>query len=307
MANMAKNLSQQYIWLAETILSAERITFKEIADKWRTSVANHEGSRLSKRTFHNWKVKAEEALDLIIDCEKCAPYRYYIGNVDELKSGFKSWLMSSMSTLGLLMDNVKLRDRILLEPVPTAEDKLPVVLRSMQEGKCLEVDYHGLWSDNDSHLTLEPYCVKLFRQRWYLLARSVSAEHGDLRVFSLEGISNAVISESKFAMPDDFSASDYFSEFFGIIADRNVELELVKIKADEVQARYIRAVPLHHSQSETPLADCGSVFSYYLRPHYDFVQQILSLAGRVEVLCPESLRQTIAQHLKTALDIYAQP
>ena len=62
------------------------------------------------------------------------------------------------------------------------------------------------------------------------------------------------------------------------------------------QAKFIRALPLHHTQREEVTTEEYSLFrSYYLCPHtYDFKQAILMLMAEAEVLEPQSLRNKIA-------------
>ena len=42
-----------------------------------------------KRTFHKWKWNIFDTFGLSIDCEKTAPYRYYIANVEDMKDVYK--------------------------------------------------------------------------------------------------------------------------------------------------------------------------------------------------------------------------
>ena len=58
--NMIGNILSKYIWLAETIYSADDgITFSEINKKWLDNDLS-EGLDLSKRTFHKWRIAIEE-------------------------------------------------------------------------------------------------------------------------------------------------------------------------------------------------------------------------------------------------------
>ena len=69
----------------------------------------------------------------------------------------------------------------------------------------------------------------------------------------------------------------------------------VVLKMSSYQAKFIRALPLHHTQREEVTTEEYSIFSYYLCPHtYDFKQAILMLMAEAEVLEPQSLRNKIA-------------
>ena len=64
---MAKNLINRYVWLVETIYKAGRITFEEINQKW---VEKFEEDPIPLRTFHKWRIAAEEMFNLAIECER---------------------------------------------------------------------------------------------------------------------------------------------------------------------------------------------------------------------------------------------
>ncbi len=50
---------------------------------------------------------------------------------------------------------------------------------------------------------VEPYCVKLYRRRWYMLGR---LENGDFRSFALDRITLLELTDEHFVMLDDFDA-----------------------------------------------------------------------------------------------------
>ena len=73
---------------------------------------------LLKRTFHKWKWKWNifDTFGISIDCEKVAPYRYYITNVDDMKSdSIQNWLLNTLSVSNSLLENKSIKDRIILE------------------------------------------------------------------------------------------------------------------------------------------------------------------------------------------------
>ena len=71
----------------ETIYKARHITFDEIKEKWLAEEDMSGGVELSLRTFHKWRIAAEELFGLCIECERKGGYHYYIGNTQELSSG----------------------------------------------------------------------------------------------------------------------------------------------------------------------------------------------------------------------------
>ena len=103
-------------------------------------------------------------------------------------------------------------------------------------------------------------------------------------------------------MPGNFDAEDYFRHSFGIVFSQG-EPRRVTLRVEPRQAKYFRALPLHHSQSEM-VTDGYSVFTYYLRLTPDFVQELLSYGPRVTVIGPPELRAMIIQNLNESIENY---
>ena len=112
--------------------------------------------------------------------------------------------------------------------------------------------------------------------------------------------------EETFEMPKDWNAEEYFDGCFGIIADQRVEPQNVKLKVSAGQANYIRDLKLHDSQEEIEKNDEYSIFSYMIRPEYDFMQEILRNGENMEVLEPDWLRQEMSGIIKRMNDKYSK-
>jgi predicted DNA-binding transcriptional regulator YafY len=160
----------------------------------------------------------------------------------------------------------------------------------------LNMTYHSYWKDEENNFDVQPFCVKLFRQRWYMVGRSTYTYYYNQgpRIYALDRINDLRMTDETFEMPKDWSAQEYFDNCFGIIADQRIEPQHVKLKVSAGQANYIRGLRLHESQDEIERNEEYSIFKYYLRPTFDFMQEILWNGEDVEVLEPQSLRKEIA-------------
>ena len=132
-----------------------------------------EGDALSIRTFHKWRIAIEEMFGLVIENEQGGQYRYYIQNADELKNGsMRSWLFNTLTVSNLMLDSMSIKDKVLFEEIPDGEQYLPVILESLKKNLVLGMTYQSYWRDEANTFEVEPYCLKAFKQRWYLVARS---------------------------------------------------------------------------------------------------------------------------------------
>ncbi len=299
---MSKNQINKYVWLVETLYRAKKITLKEINRKW-TETELSEGEEIPRRTFHTWKNAVEEMFGLVIMCDKSDGDRYYIENREVLEDdGLQRWLLSTMSVNNTLLENKALSDRILLESIPSGQDFLATVMEAMKKNRLLEITYKGYWSEHEHTFPVAPYCVKLFRQRWYLVGNSVYEDK--IRIYALDRVLEANLSDEAFKYPKEFNPEKYFRHCFGIIHDENCPLETVKLKVSYNQANYLRSLPLHPSQEEIECNDDYSIFSLNLRPTFDFQQEILWNGDAVEVLEPLWLRKEMTGIVKRMWNNY---
>lgn len=299
---MAKNQIKKYVWLVETIYKAKKISLKEINSKWLETDLS-EGLEIPRRTFHTWRNEVEDLFGIEIQCDKTDGDRYFIEDRDKLKNNsLQSWLLNTMSVNNMLLENKTLSDRILLENIPSGQDYLSIVTDAMKKSKVLEITYKGYWSEHEHTFPVAPYCVKLFRQRWYLVGNSVYEDK--IRIYSLDRVLNASLTEEPFKYPKDFSPEVYFQDCFGVIRDDETEVETVKLKVNADQSNYLRSLPLHPSQEEIETNDDYSIFTLQVRPTFDFQQELLWNGDALEVLEPLWLRKEMAATIKRMSNNY---
>lgn len=298
---MTKDLFDKYIWLVDTIYRSRKITFEEINERWLRSRLG-EGQDLPLRTFHNWRTAIEQVFDINIECNRKGGYYYYIENVEDMeKGGVRSWLLNTFAVNNLINESHHLKRRILFEDIPSGRQFLTPVIEAMRDSLEIEFSHQGYLRSEPRTFTLRPYCVKVFRQRWYVTGFCV--ERNAMRTFSLDRIIRLDTTATKFVYPKDFSPSDYFADCFGIIRE-DIKPRRITIKVYEGQRQYVRSLPLHASQREVKTTAVFSVFEYYIKPTFDFKQEILSLGSTVEVLSPEDFRDEVAEEISGMASIY---
>ena len=282
---MAKNTVNKYVWLVETIYKAKKISFEEINRRWMDNDMS-EGDALSIRTFHKWRIAIEEMFGLIIENEQGGQYRYYIQNADELRSGsMRSWLFNTLTVSNLMMDSVSIKNKVLFEEIPDGEQYLPDILEALKKNLVLGMSYQSYIRDEANTFEVEPYCLKAFKQRWYLVARS--PYYDKVMIYALDRVQWLGLTDKGFKYPKNFNAEEYFEDCFGIISDQNIKVETVKFKVSSGQANYLRSLTLHQTQREIERTDEYSIFT--------FRQEILSQGSDIEVLEPKWFRDEVAE------------
>lgn len=297
------SLILKYIWVVKTIHRAGRITLKELNEKWRANVDLSRGEDLPRQTFDRWKSGILDLFGILIDCEQRGGYHYYIANPKELSEGkLRTWLLNTYGTAETLSSNLSIHDRILTENIPSSQDHLSTVLEAMKSNNMLHITFKAFTMKEPKRFLVEPYCVKMSAQRWYMLARNT--EHKNLRLYSLDRIETVEIINTRFVLPDDFNAKDYFAEFFGIALDESVPLQTIILRADKYHQNYMRTLPLHPTQREIFACDDYADFELKLRPTYDFYMKLMSFGNMIKVLEPKTLQEEICKWLENTIEMY---
>ena len=298
----------KYVWVIDTIYRRRKISFKELNELWLRDEISR-GVEIPKRTFDNWRYVIFDIFGITIANENRGEYRYYIEYKEDLcNNGLRSWLFNTLSVGNVLAKSQSIKERILLEYIPSGQEFLEPIIEAMKENRILNITYHSYWKDEESSFDVQPYCVKLFRQRWYLVARSTDPYYYKLGpwVYGLDRIHDLYATEKTFEMPKDWDAQEFFDGCFGIIADQRVDIQPVKLKVSAGQANYIRDLKLHESQEEIERNEEYSIFTFNLRPVFDFQQEILRNGEDVEVLEPLWLRKEIAGKIKRMWNKYKE-
>ena len=280
-----------YIWLLNTIARGP-ISRAAIDEKWaHSSVNEYKQDYLPESNFHRWKSTIEMLFDVHIKCN--AYNEYYIEEASDLRgTDLRTRLLNLMSMDSLLKDSKELSDQILFEPIPSGEKFLAPIIEALRDKTAIEMTYQGFTKDYPATFIVEPYCLKMFKQRWYVLAYSPGIDQTYL--YSLDRIHAIELTTQKYKLPKGFNAEAYFKDAYGT-ADLNYEPVEVKISISAKQAPYLRTLPLHKSQEEIETNEDYSIFRYFVIPSYDFKQELYKYGSDVEVLAPEAMRKEFAE------------
>lgn len=308
---MAVNSIYKYVWLVKTIYNAGKISLADINAEWLANDIS-EGKEISRRTFLKWRNEAEDIFGISIENENGAKYRYFINTPSAIENNtLLKWLMHSVSVGSMLMNYKDVSSQIILEDIPSSDQFMMKILQAIKLCRVISVTYQSFHSEEPETFELRPLGIKLFRQRWYLLAyiQSESPKTSESyvkknKIFAFDRVESVEITKDKYKMPDDFDLNTFFDDYFGVIINDDTPLEKVRIKVTSWQACYFRTLPLHKSQKEVEKYDGYSIFEYNIHPTFDFQKELLSHGSEVEVLAPTSLRNLLAEEIKKMNNLY---
>ena len=303
-------LFKEYIWLVNTIRKAgdDGITFAEINEKWLETELS-EGVELARSTFNRHKDAIEDIFGLIIDCNRLNGYRYFISNEEVLsEDSIQNWMLNTLTVSNIIGEALTLQDRILLQPAPVEGDYLKMIIEAMKKNVKLAVDYRKYGDDEPRHLTFEPYCIKLFKQRWYILGhfhRNAIADRPEVDyfgVFSFDRILNMSLTDDKFQMDPSFNAQAYFEECFGVLVNDDTVAQRIVIRVFGDERFYVRDLPIHKSQRVIGQGEDYTDFELFMRPTIDLSTHFVSRSFLIKVLEPQWLADEIHHmHMQAVL------
>ena len=320
---MAHNDFKRYIWLIETLNRNDGVSFEDLNKIWQDDpVLNPDEAPLPLKTFYNHLKAIKEIFGISIQLNrKDKKYRVVTDDSDNVGSMQRA-LMSTLSLNGTIERYKDLEGRILYEEEPYVYPEwMRQIMHAMKYNRKIRLDYRKYGEDTISHREICPYCLKMFRRRWYLLAldgkvlktfaldnRTVEVKELDNRTVEIKELDNRTVEikerDKEFDYPRDFDAGAYFRDAFGI---RNGKPSEVLVKALKNEADYWRSAPLHPSQKEIETTDDYAVFSLNVNiDAWEFIQELLSRGDRIEVLSPVGLRRIMAMHIEEMRKLYAE-
>ncbi|MDE5935396.1 MAG: WYL domain-containing protein, partial [Muribaculaceae bacterium] len=255
-----------------------------------------------RRTFYNYRRAIEDVFGIEIRYNS-STFEYYIEESDEPRRGatITDWLLNSAATSSVVSESRQISSRIFLEDIPSAREHLNIVIDAVKHNHPVQFDYAPYTRVNPSRdVVVEPYFLNLLRQRWYMTGRNTA--DGKIKTYALDRIVKASMLPETFEIPADFDATTYSSDSFGVIFSMGKPHD-IRLRVDSRRARYLRTLPLHHSQDEY-IHDGFSVFTYRLRLTPDLVSEIISMGGDVTVEAPDELRAMVKDQLSKALANY---
>ena len=289
----------QYIWIISILKARCRVTFEEMNRLWQLDGVA-EGRPLQRSSFNRHRDAIADMFGVIIECDMKS-YEYYIGNPSAIgDDSIERWLFSTIAVHGVLSESSAVKDRLVLEDVATGLEYLQTIIGAIKTNHCLRLGYQKFGKEGYEK-TVSPYALKLFHQRWYMLART---QEDTMRLYALDRIKSLGTTEETFEMPTDFSPQEYFAEYFGVLTDSTVPMAHVVVRAHHWTPDYLRTLPLHQSQRELTSTPDYTDFSFDLRPTPDFIGQLLSQGSGIEVLEPQELRQKMRDLLTENLRRY---
>ena len=296
---------KRYAWVVELLLRKKRLSIKELTEEWlQSSMHQHDSEIPSRKTWYRCFEDIGMIYGILIEVSSIKEgSKWSIVNREALRGqDIQKWMLSCVAHRNLLEECLGMYNRTDIEGFPSENGMLDPIARAMRENRKIKVDYKRYGRAIPKQYIVEPYFIKTYNHRFYVLCKF---DTGQFYTLSFDRMVEVHILNEKFNFPNDLFAQDYFQDSFGVIVPNNGEEPVdvvVRAKGDAIY--YLEDVPLHHSQhiiyEQKEYAD----FKVHIRVTNDFIGAILHQGDRLEVMSPQPVRERVKNCLERALAPY---
>jgi len=176
---------------------------------------------------------------------------------------------------------------------PQGTENLYGLIHAIKNRHKINFSYQKFWEDDATKRVAEPYALKEFKDRWYLLAKD--NKDSKIKTFALDRLSTLKVTSEKFKRSEYYNVHENYRHYFGIITPEGAEPLDIILSFDPVQGKYIKTLPIHETQKI--LIDNEEEVKVKLRlcVTQDFIMELLSFGNRMKVIKPLSLAKRIKE------------
>lgn len=169
--------------------------------------------------------------------------------------------------------------------------------------KVLDMSYQPYENETPFKLTIHPYFLKQYNNRWFLFGYNPENEKYDWNL-ALDRILSFTEIKDKFQKNKSVTWSEYFDDIIGVTKPIDKEVESITLQFFGKTGKYMISKPLHGSQKSKWLDNNTLEVNLKLIINYEFERLILSYAESVKVIKPKKLVTLIQRRLQDAKNLY---
>ena len=246
---------------------------------------------ISKRTFQRDRddIRSLYNIDILFDFSKKV---YYIDFDEQPEANER--ILEAFDTFNALNLTDRLSKHIHFEKrKPQGTEHLYGILHAIKNQIQIKFVYQKYWEDELTERLVEPYALKEFKNRWYVLSKDLV--DNKIKSFALDRLTNLEITNLNYQYPDNYSIEQSYRYCFGIISPNDEEPQDIILSFDPFQGKYIKTLPLHDTQQVLVDNDEEMKIKLKLCLTHDLVMELLSFGDNLKVIEPKSLADQIKQ------------
>lgn len=176
--------------------------------------------------------------------------------------------------------------------------------QAIKEETPVLIKYKSFRSKQESSEVYNPYLLKEFRNRWFLIARKKN--ESSLITLALDRIKEVdEMSKAGYQPNEDIDFDRYFSDTIGVTKSAKDRGQKVILEVDASNAPYVETKPFHASQQLLKKNDDGSIkIRIDVVLNLELEREILGFGQCIKVIAPKTLEKRISYRLFKATKQY---
>lgn len=175
------------------------------------------------------------------------------------------------------------------------------LLNAIKALKKVSFKYENIYKNETKEYSVEPYLLKEYRNRWYLICFNETKKH--FVTFGLDRISDLKIEDSKYSRKADFDPDVFFKYSIGI-TEYDEKPQNVVLSFTPILGKLIKTNPIHNSQKIMVDNDVELRVSLKVLLTIELHNLILGFGSSVKVIEPTKLKNEIQDQIKKMLELY---
>ena len=269
------------------------------------SYLHDQGFEISQRTLQRdiEQVRNEFGVEIIYDRSRNG---YYIDKEDSLNLESFLRFLEMMVTANIIADCLKdgkdnmnylnFESKGNLKGIEFLKD----LLLAIRTQRVIHFTHENFQTERMKKVIMHPFLLKEYRNRWYVIGKVTGI--AELRIYGIDRISDLQITKEKFKSREN-NVADLFENTIGLLYDEH-PLEEVILSCDPIEAKYMKSLPWHKSQTLVSENSKESIFKLMITPNYELKQKILMLGLNLKVIKPIWLAKEIKESLNKTLKRY---
>lgn len=282
-------------------LRTKPLSYNEIINSLsRSTELDDYKTTVSKRTFSRDldDIRLVFGVDIQYDTKI---KKYFISDAGQ--PGFNNRLLEAFDTINTVRVTDKMTSCLLFEDrKPLGTENMNGFIHAIKNNLTIKFAYQKYWENTESQRLVQPYILKEFKNRWYILAKDCNDQ--TIKSFAIDRISNFEITNKVFEKDNNYDATLAFQHSFGIISPNDQLPQNIVLSFIPNQGKYIKSLPLHHSQKTIVDNENEVRISLKLCITHDFLMEVLSHGESVKVIEPQLLINKIKSVYQEALNQY---
>ena len=255
-------------------------SFDEIADYLsRESEMQSYNFNTSKRTFQRDLDDIRSMFNIDIQFNFSAKV-YFISDEDQPEVNDR--ILEAFDTFNALNVTDRLSKYIHFEKRrPQGTENLYGLLHAIKNKFQIYFTYQKYWDEIPEKRAVEPYVKDIKDEK--------------IKSFALDRLTDLDITRRSFIIPETFTVEEHYRYCFGIISPNDLEPQEIILSFDILQGKYIKSLPLHHTQQILVDSDEELQIRIKLCITHDFIMELLSFGEDMKVLKPLSLLDKVKE------------